>query len=261
MSNQRDRSCGKCSVLAGIVALCFITRGAALRLDASPRSGQALRLDASPRSGQAQSEKLQGVTYRAPGGTTLRLMLDESNVGAEVTLGEMVFPPNSDSGDHKHGAIEMFYVVSGELEHVVNGKSQILKPGMSGFVKPPDSVRHKIDFIRAIVDEDLATGKHHGRVATRFPPGAERLPAHRPREIDLPELRGRRGVRRHLQPALRRHESGEGRRRVRRRDQGGRRVARLPLERGALLRVGLFRAALRVRRDADRRQARRMSTA
>jgi glutaminyl-tRNA synthetase len=27
-----------------------------------------------------------------------------------------------------------------------------------------------VDFIRAIVDEDLATGKHHGRVATRFPP-------------------------------------------------------------------------------------------
>src|SRR5713101_2815867 len=27
-----------------------------------------------------------------------------------------------------------------------------------------------VDFIRAIVDEDIATGKHHGRVATRFPP-------------------------------------------------------------------------------------------
>ena len=27
-----------------------------------------------------------------------------------------------------------------------------------------------VDFIRTIVDEDLATGKHHGRVATRFPP-------------------------------------------------------------------------------------------
>src|SRR5437773_8027859 len=26
------------------------------------------------------------------------------------------------------------------------------------------------DFIRAIVDEDLASGKHGGRVATRFPP-------------------------------------------------------------------------------------------
>jgi len=27
-----------------------------------------------------------------------------------------------------------------------------------------------VDFIRAIVDEDLVSGKHHGRVATRFPP-------------------------------------------------------------------------------------------
>jgi len=27
-----------------------------------------------------------------------------------------------------------------------------------------------VDFIRAIVDEDLAAGRHHGRVATRFPP-------------------------------------------------------------------------------------------
>jgi glutaminyl-tRNA synthetase len=27
-----------------------------------------------------------------------------------------------------------------------------------------------VDFIRAIIDEDLAAGRHHGRVATRFPP-------------------------------------------------------------------------------------------
>src|SRR3954468_4179958 len=27
-----------------------------------------------------------------------------------------------------------------------------------------------VDFIRAIVDEDLAAGRHRGRVATRFPP-------------------------------------------------------------------------------------------
>ncbi len=91
----------------------------------------------------AQSQKLQGTTYRSPSGTTLRLMLDETNVGSEVTLGEIIFPPNSDSGDHAHGAIEMFYIVSGELDHIVNGVSQVLKPGMSGFVKPPDKVRHK----------------------------------------------------------------------------------------------------------------------
>src|SRR4029078_12857895 len=31
-----------------------------------------------------------------------------------------------------------------------------------------------VDFIRAIVDEDVASGKHHGRVATRFPPEPNR---------------------------------------------------------------------------------------
>jgi len=82
-------------------------------------------------------------TYRSPGGTTLKLMLDTSNVGGDVAVGEITFPPNTDSGDHKHGAIEIFYVLSGELEHVVNGKSEILKPGMTGYVRPPDTVRHK----------------------------------------------------------------------------------------------------------------------
>jgi quercetin dioxygenase-like cupin family protein len=107
----------------------------------------------------AQSEK-QGTTYKSPGGSTLRLILDDTNVGAEVSLGEMVFPPNSDSGDHAHGAIEIFYVLSGELEHVVNGKSQILKPGMVGYVKPPDKIRHK-------------TGPAGAKVVVMWVPGAE----------------------------------------------------------------------------------------
>ena len=85
----------------------------------------------------------QAPTYRSASGATLRLLLDDSNVGPEATVGELTFPPNTDSGDHAHGAIEMFYVLSGELEHVVNGKSQILKPGMVGHVRPPDKVRHK----------------------------------------------------------------------------------------------------------------------
>src|SRR5260221_12467273 len=33
-----------------------------------------------------------------------------------------------------------------------------------------DVVTTPVDFIRSIVDEDLAAGKHGGRVATRFPP-------------------------------------------------------------------------------------------
>lgn len=131
-------------ILAGVVAICASTTGA------------------------TQQETLQGTTYRSPGGTTLRLMLDDSNVGPEVTLGEMVFPPNQDSGDHQHGAIEMFYVVSGELEHVVNGVSQILKPGMSGFVKPPDKVRHKTGPAGAKVVVVWVPGAEGKRIASRW---------------------------------------------------------------------------------------------
>ena len=116
----------------------------------------------------AQSAKQQGTTYRSPGGTTLRLMLDESNVGREVSLGEMTFPPNSDSGEHQHGAIEIFYVVSGELDHVVNGVSHVLTPGMSGFVKPPDKVRHKTGPAGAKVVVVWVPGEEGGKIAARW---------------------------------------------------------------------------------------------
>ena len=57
--------------------------------------------------------------------------------------------------------------------------------------------------------------------------GAERLPAHRPRQGDLRRLRPGARVRRHLQPPLRRHQPDHGRRRVRRGDPGRRPLARL----------------------------------
>jgi quercetin dioxygenase-like cupin family protein len=121
--------------------------------------------------GAAQSPKpaaQQGVVYRSPAGTTLRLMLDENNLGTEVSLGELTFPPNQDSGEHAHEAIEIFYVVSGELEHVVNGKSEFLKPGMSGFVRPPDKVRHKTGPAGAKVVVVWAPGIEGRRVASRW---------------------------------------------------------------------------------------------
>jgi len=108
----------------------------------------------------AQSDKPQGTVYRSPGGSTLRLILDDTNLGAEISVGELTFPPNTDSGDHAHGAIEILYVLSGELEHVVNGKSMILKPGMAGYVKPPDKIRHK-------------TGPAGAKVLVMWVPGAE----------------------------------------------------------------------------------------
>ena len=119
-------------------------------------------------AGSAQSEQPQGITYRSPSGVTLRLMLDETNLGKEASVGEMTFPPNQDSGEHAHGAVEIFYVISGEFEHVVNGKSEILKPGMAGYVKPPDRVRHKTGAAGARVVVVWVPGEEGRRIASRW---------------------------------------------------------------------------------------------
>jgi len=120
---------------------------------------------ASIAAGQAGKS---GERYRSPGGTVLRLFLDHSNVGPEVSVGELTFPPNADSGEHTHGAIEMFYVLSGELEHVVNGKSHILRPGMTGYVRPPDKIRHKTGPAGAKVIVVWVPGDEAKKIAARW---------------------------------------------------------------------------------------------
>ena len=124
------------------------------------------------------------------------------------------------------------------------------------------------DFIRDIVAEDVRSGKHT-KIHTRFPAGAERLPAHRPRQGDLPQLRHRARIRRHLQRADGRHQPGEGRDGIRRLHHGRRALAdrrlggqesrteaegrggdqRSRIER-SLFRLRLLRSDLRVRRAA-----------
>jgi quercetin dioxygenase-like cupin family protein len=92
----------------------------------------------------ALAPAVRGATYQSAGGTKLRMLMDqELSRGAELEIGEITFPPNADSGDHVHGATETFYVLDGELEHVVNGQSVKLTTGMVGTVRPPDKVRHK----------------------------------------------------------------------------------------------------------------------
>ena len=126
-------------------------------------------------AGSAITLVAQSVTsstkYVSPNGATeLKVLLDASNLGGtELDLGEMTFAPNLDSGEHVHGATEIFYVLSGELEHVVNGKSTFLKPGKVGFVRPPDKVRHKTGPngpTKALVI--WAPGGEAGRIASRW---------------------------------------------------------------------------------------------
>ncbi len=79
---------------------------------------------------------------------TIKILVEASNLGsAEVEIGEITFPPGPPvAGEgHLHGSIEIFYILSGELDHIVNGESHVLTPGMVGIVRPGDRVKHQVN--------------------------------------------------------------------------------------------------------------------
>lgn len=70
---------------------------------------------------------------------------------------------------HLHESIEIFYILSGEFDHVVNGRSHVLTPGMVGIVRPGDRVLHRVlsnQPVRAIVV--WSPGGEAGRIARFF---------------------------------------------------------------------------------------------
>jgi quercetin dioxygenase-like cupin family protein len=83
-------------------------------------------------------------------GTEIRMLLEQVNLGSgEIEIGEITLPAGAGMNNpidrgHKHGVIEIFYVLEGELEHVVNGTPYLLTPGMLGVVRPEDSVGHRV---------------------------------------------------------------------------------------------------------------------
>lgn len=111
----------------------------------------------------------RGAVYQSAGGTKLRMLMDQELFrGTELEIGELTFAPNTDSGEHVHGATETFYVLEGELEHVVNGKSIKLTTGMIGTVRPPDKVRHKTGPAGARALVIWAPAGEAARIASRW---------------------------------------------------------------------------------------------
>jgi quercetin dioxygenase-like cupin family protein len=74
----------------------------------------------------------------------MKVLVEAANLGGgEVEIAEVYVPPNYQSAAHVHG-IEIMYILEGELQHIVNGKTQILTPGMVAIVRAPDAVIHKV---------------------------------------------------------------------------------------------------------------------
>ena len=116
-------------------------------------------------------------TFTSPrSGLEIRMLVEASNLGsADVEVGEIVFPAGSEpTRGHRHGSIEIFYVLSGTLVHVVNGQEVALTPGMVGIVRPEDEVMHRVpgsEPVRALVI--WAPGGEADRIA----PGFEVVPS------------------------------------------------------------------------------------
>ena len=118
-----------------------MTRRVGLALAVASSLGLAAGFAAGRSSAAVQAADLG--RFVSTGGTELELLLSESNLGGgEVQIGVITWPPGANSGNHPHGATEVFYVLEGELEHVVDGVSEILGPGDLGFVRPPSEVNH-----------------------------------------------------------------------------------------------------------------------
>ena len=104
------------------------------------------------------------------GGLTIKMLVEAVNLGgAEVEVGEITFPAGTRGADHRHGSIEIFYVLSGTMDHVVDGVSHVLEPGMVGIVRPGDSVAHRVvseEPVRALVI--WAPGGESDRLARVF---------------------------------------------------------------------------------------------
>src|SRR5687767_2411821 len=80
-------------------------------------------------------------------GTSIKILVENAVVpGTGVEIAEATLPVGSGAGpaSHRHGVAEMIYVISGELDHVVNGEAHRLTPGMVGIVKPSDTVIHRV---------------------------------------------------------------------------------------------------------------------
>ncbi|HTV03002.1 MAG TPA: cupin domain-containing protein [Luteitalea sp.] len=110
-------------------------------------------------------------SFVSASGVRLKVLTDGTDVrGNEVEIVELVFPANSDSGDHRHAVTETFYVLEGLMEQVINGTPVRLTPGMSASIRSTDQVRHKSGPAGAKVLVVWAPGGEIARVTANWKP-------------------------------------------------------------------------------------------
>ena len=112
--------------------------GVVLGLSAPVTAEEGSGIDYAPSS--------SGTRLLEKGDIDIRMLLEASNLGGrEIEIGEITLPTSyGQGGDHFHGKMEIFYVLSGRLGHTVNGEAHVLEKGMVGVTRVNDSVAHAV---------------------------------------------------------------------------------------------------------------------
>jgi quercetin dioxygenase-like cupin family protein len=91
----------------------------------------------------AYERETKGTRILEAPGVAIKILVEAANYGSgEVEVAELTL--SSSSAEHKHGSAEIIYVLEGVLEHIVNGETHRIEPGMVGIVKPGDTVVHRV---------------------------------------------------------------------------------------------------------------------
>lgn len=105
-----------------------------------------LLLSATVSSAQTPYRKVvDSVTRLSLSPLRIDILVDAAKLGGpELEVAEITFPADSGGAPHRHGAVELLYVLQGELDHTVNGETRRLSPGMIGIVRVGDVVSHRV---------------------------------------------------------------------------------------------------------------------
>jgi len=98
---------------------------------------------AQQKAAPAYERETKGTRILEAPGVAIKILVEAANYGSgEVEVAELTL--SSSSAEHKHGSSEIIYVLEGVLEHIVNGETHRIEPGMVGIVKPGDTVVHRV---------------------------------------------------------------------------------------------------------------------
>ena len=107
----------------------------------------------------------------APSATSAELLrVDLSDGGRqELIVSRLEVAPGWSHGWHYHAGHEIVYVVEGAATLEMEGRAPLsLKPGMVGYVRPPDKIRHKTGPAGAKVVVIWVPGDEGKKIAARW---------------------------------------------------------------------------------------------